>query len=571
MPVMRYSVLFPKTMRSTPGDLRFVSHRLLVQAGFIRPLAAGLYSLFPLGLRVYRRIVDIITAEMDALGGQQVQVPVVNPASIWRKSGRELTTGRDLLRFSDRRGRALVLAPTHEEAMVELVRRHVNSYRDLPLFLYQFQTKYRDEERIRCGLVRTREFVMKDGYSFHRSFTDLNNFFPKVHAAYTRIFHRCGVSVIAAEAGVGYMGGDRSYEFLAPSDCGDDFMVTCDECGYVANTEIALGGRNPVTGAPQPLGRVHVPDTKSLADVAEALGTTLRHMAKSLVFETAEQLVMAVVRADREVSVEKLSQAVGRAVLGTARASDLADLGLVPSTLSPVGWESDLINLDAAMDIVVDHGVADSANLVYGANEPEWFLTNVNFGRDYESAQVADIAQVKEGDLCAHCGGTLHEQRVIELGNIFRLGDFYTKRMGLSFREERGRAVHPYMGSYGIGIGRLIAGIVDMNHDDRGIVWPASVAPFLIFLMAIGKNPAVSRAVHDLHDRFPDSILLDDRHESISTKIVDADLLGIPYRVILTTEGLERGEVELYQRRSGGQWTVSKDRLMEFIESLEEE
>lgn len=568
---MRYSALFPKTLRSTPAELRAAGHRLLVQAGYIRSLGQGLYSLLPLGMRVYRRIVEIIADEMDALGGQQVQVPVVNPVEIWKRSGRDRTIGDDLLHFDDRSGRSSVLAPTHEEAVVELVRMNLNSYRDLPLFLYQFQTKYRDEERVRCGLVRTKEFVMKDAYSFHRSFTDLNNFFPKVHAAYGRVFARCGVEVIVAEAGVGYMGGDRSYEFLTSCDCGDDFVVTCRQCGYAANTDIALGGRNPKTGRPLRSELVRLDGVQSLSDAARRLGLELGDMAKSLVFETTEGLVMAVVRADREVSVEKLSQAVGREVLGIARKEDLEDLGLVPATLSPVGWESDLIHLDAAMDIVVDHGAADSANLVYGANEPDCYLLNVNFGRDYESKSVADIARVKGGDSCAHCSGVLEEERVMELGNIFRLGDYYSRRMGLSFREERGHTVYPHMGSYGIGLGRLIAGIVEKNHDERGIVWPATIAPFQVFLMSIGKSSAVGRMVHDLHERFSEHILLDDRHESISTKMVDADLLGIPYRVIVTSGGLETGEVELCQRRTGRQWTVVQDRLMEFIESLEEE
>lgn len=567
---MRYSTLFPKTLRNVPGELRSPSQRLLVQAGYVRSLAGGLYSFLPLGIRVYRNVVKIIREEMDALGGFEVQMPVVNPVEIWSRSGRDRTVGQDLLRFADRSGRSYVLAPTHEEAVVELVRQNLNSYRDLPLFLYQFQTKYRDEERTRCGLVRTREFVMKDGYSFHRSFTDLNNFFPRMHAAYRRIFARCGVDAIAAEAGVGYMGGDKSYEFLTPCECGDDFVVSCDECGYTANTEIALGGRDPKPGRPSAVKRVATGDAASLADVAEKLGVELSDMTKSLVFETTGGFIMAVVRGDREVSTEKLSHAVGKEILSKAGDAELEELGLLPATLSPVGWESDLISLDASLQIVVDHGVADSANLVYGANEPGHHLLNVNFGRDYESQYVADIARVREGDSCAHCNGSLHEQRVMELGNIFRLGDYYSKSMGLCFREERGRLVYPQMGSYGIGIGRLIAGIVEKNNDEKGIVWPFSVAPFRVFLMSIGKSSAVSKAVHELHGRFPDVTLLDDRHESISTKMIDADLLGVPYRVILTSATAETGEVELYQRRSGRQWVVSQDRLMDLIESIEE-
>jgi prolyl-tRNA synthetase len=545
------------------------AQRLLVQAGYVRPLAQGLFSFLPLGVRVYRNVARIIREEMDRLGGQEVQVPLVNPLDLWRRSGREQTVGEDLIRFSDRSGRRLVLSPTHEEAVVELVRSNLNSYRDLPLFVYQFQTKFRDEERTRCGLVRTKEFMMKDGYSFHRSFTDLNNFFPKVHAAYSRIFDRCGVNVVAAEAGVGYMGGNRSYEFLAASDCGDDFVVRCDTCGYTANTEIALGGRNPKTGYPAEMERVVAAGHNSLTEVATALGKGASDMTKSLVFATTGGLAMAVVRGDREVSTEKLSQVIGQQVLRKASTQELDELGLIAETLSPVGWESDLINLDASLEIVVDHGVADSANLVYGANEPDAYLINVNFGRDYESKHVGDIARVREGDACAHCNGTLHEQRAMELGNIFRLGDYYTRSMELCFREERGKLVYPQMASYGIGLGRLISGIVEQNHDEKGIVWPFAVAPFRVFLMSIGKSSALNRAVHELHGRFPDMSLLDDRHESISTKMVDADLLGIPYRVILTSSTKETGEVELHQRGTGREWVVSQDRLMDTIEEIE--
>jgi len=544
---MRYSQLLAKTLRETPETVKAASYQLLLRGGFIRPLAQGLYSFLPLGQRVIRNVKRIISEEMEALGGQEVAVPLVNPLDIWNRSGRDELIHGDMVQFSDRIGHNLVLSPTHEEAMVELVRASLHSYRDLPVFLFQFQSKFRDEERPRCGLVRTKEFLMKDGYSFHRSFTDLNNFFPRMFAAYTRIFERCGVPVTAAQAGVGYMGGDRSFEFLMASECGDDYLVECENCGYKANTEVAVGVKDIEAGAPLEMEKVYTPGCRNMSRLGSYLELPGRKLAKSMVFATSRGLVMAVVRGDHEVSLEKLSQAVKLPILRFATVEELTEAGLVPGYFSPLGLERPSPGGKRLL-IVADDAITDSPNLVYGANETDYHYVNVNFGRDLDADRTGDIARIAEGTSCVHCGTALSHKRVMELGHIFRLGDFYSRAMELFVHEERGKKIYPYMGSYGIGLGRLISGIVEANHDEGGIVWPHEIAPFKYYVMSIGKSAKVTRVVEYVYENLAPGALIDDRHESISVKFKDADLLGLPYRVVISGQTISNNEVEVMDR-----------------------
>ncbi len=562
--VVRYSQLFPKTLREVPKGVSSVSYRLLFRGGYIRYLGRGLFSFLPLGLRVLRRLEAIIREELNKLGGQEVLVPIVNPFSIWKRSGRHRLIDRDMVHFNDRFGRKHVLATTHEEAMVEMLRLSLNSYRDLPVFLYQFQEKFRDEERTRSGLVRSREFVMKDAYSFHRSFTELNNFFPQVFRAYMRIFRRCRVPTIVAEAGVGYMGGERSYEFLSPSTVGDDYVITCSRCGYSANREVAVAARKSEGETPRESGRVRTPGCDSMAKLSEYLGLGYSHLAKTMVYSSGNGLVMAVVRADQDVSLEKLGQSSGEAMLRPATEHELRRHGLVPGYLSP------LAELDDEVTVVVDQGAAATANLVYGANEENTHVTNVNFGRDYEAHIVADIARAAPGYTCLHCGGPLHQWRALELGNIFRLSKYYTRSMDLWFRHERGYRVYPYMGSYGIGLGRLMAAIVEMHHDEDGIVWPVSVAPFMAYLMSIGKSIATTRIADRIAEELGDDVLYDDRTESIGAKFKDCALLGIPYRIVVTNATQREGTVEILERKTGRMHHVPVEQISERIAELVE-
>lgn len=555
---MKYSQLLGKTLRKTPKQVRSKGYALLHQSGYVRPLAQGLYSYLPLGMKVVENIKQIMREELGTLNGQEIQIPMVNPYGIWKRGGRLELVNKELIRFKDRGGRNLVLAPSHEEAMIEIARTTLKSYRDLPLFVYEFQDKFRDEEKVGYGLVRTKEFLMKDAYSFHRSYTTLNNFFPKVHAAYQRIFDRVQVDVISAEAGVGYIGGEKSYEFLMPSDYGDDVVIQCTECGYAANREVAVGIKEYATEVPKTLEVVATPDCTTMDSLSDCLGLPKSKLTKAMVYKTSQGYVMALVRGDYEVSLEKLSHYLGRPILRKATNRELEVKGLVPGYLSP-------INLDSEIDVVVDETVASSSNLVLGTNQEGYHYINVNFGRDFESEGTADISRIKENNYCIQCGHILSETTAMELGNIFKIGRFYTEKMNLVVNDENGKSIYPYMGAYGIGIGRLMVAIVESNHDERGILWPADLAPYKGFLMGIGRSFRVQRMVEQIHDDYKELILVDDREESAGVKFKDADLLGLPIRIVVSAKNLKEDKVEFHDRRTNETWLVSVDKIHEVL------
>ncbi len=559
---MRHSALFATTLRRAPHGSKVPSFRLLARGGYLRQTGPGLFAFLPLGMRVIRNLKAIIREEMEVLGGQELLAPVVSPAETWQRSGRDRLIGAHMAGFRDRFGRSLVLSPTHEEVMVELVRSSVASYRQLPLFMYQIQTKFRDEERARGGLIRAREFLMKDGYSFHRTFADLNNFFPKVFAAYRRIFEHCGLEVVAAEAGVGYMGGEKSYEFLLPCDSGEDAVISCPECGYTANSEVAFGNIDVTAEIPAAMKRVATPGCRTVAQLAKQLQMPLSKIAKSMVFSAESGPVLAVVRADHDVSLEKLAQLLHEPVHGAASKEELELYGLIPGYLSPIGLNGEVSGLDMNLRIVIDESVANTPNLVYGSNEDGYHYVNVNFGRDYDARIVADISRITAGHTCFYCETPLERVRAIELGNIFRLGDYYTRRMNLTLHDEHGRSIHPQMGSYGIGLGRLMAAVVEQHHDEDGIVWPAELAPYQVYLMAIGKSASIKQRAEQLYRRLGDLALFDDRNDSVSVKFKDADLMGIPYRVVISSTTLSDGMVEVRERAGGTTYRVSEDQFV---------
>lgn len=563
---MQYSRLFGQTVRQVPRDARATSYRLLVQGGFVRSLGQGLFTFTPLGMRVVKNIKHVIRQEMEGIGAQEVLAPLVNPREIWEASGRDELIEEAMIRFQDRQGHRLVLAPTHEEAMVELVRQGIRSYRDLPIILYQIQTKFRDESRVRCGLVRTREFLMKDAYSFHSTFTDLNGFFPRMFATYRRIFQRCHVPVIPAQAGVGYMGGDRSYEFLMPCECGDDYLIQCDTCGYSANGDVAVGECAVQAEEERPLEAVKAPteEMRSLNALRQHLEIPRSRMAKAMLYRTADAVVMALVRGDHEVSEEKLTQVIRKQILGRAGSDILADLQVSGPWLSPIDLPD-----RSKVHIVADEVLAAEHSLFAGANRPGRGYINVTHGRDFSADRVADVIRIPEGAGCRHCSdGTLRRLRAMELGNVFRLGTYYTRAMNLCVNDEHGRRVYPHMGSYGIGIGRLLAAVVEANHDERGIIWPPDLAPFSVFLMSIGKSLSVRRAADELYESLKDYTLYDDRYESISHKLKDADLLGIPIRVIVSRESVSEGLVEVARRTGAEPIKVPREDLVSTIDTL---
>lgn len=561
---MRYRHLFGKTLRSTPQDVKSEGLSFLLRGGFIRPLGHGLYSYLPLGIKVVEKLRKIIREEMDRLGGQEVSVPLVNPADIWKRSGREHLIDRDMIRFSDRSGRRYVLSPSHEEAFVELARYGLRSYRDFPVLLFQFQRKFRDEERVRQGLVRLKEFEMKDAYSFHRSATALNNFFPKMFAAYERIFSRCGLDILTAESGVGYMRGEKAYEFLLPSDLGDDVVMSCPVCGYRANRHVARGRKQYGQGVPGRMEEVPTPGIQTIDGVSEFLGVQNSSLMKSIVYRTPDGYAMAVVRGDYDISEEKLSAYLGKPLIAFAGPSELASLGLVPGYLGP-------LSAPPSLPVVVDDSVAGSVNLITGGGKPDTHILNCNFGRDFESEHVVDIAMIRKSDRCIQCGTPLEAVRAIELGNIFKLGDFYAKGMELVFREENGKRLYPHMGSYGIGIDRLLGAIAETKRDARGLLWPPSLAPYRFFLMGIGKGESVRREVEQLYASISEDTLIDDRSESPGVKFKDSELMGIPWRIVISASTLEEGRAELYDRRADRRRLVPLADIRSVVRALREE
>jgi len=541
---MRYSRLFGKTVRDAPQAVRSEAHSLLHRAGFVRQLGPGLVACLPLGMRVLQNIRRVIAEEMSALGGQEIYAPMVTPAEIWRRSGRLGRIG-ELSSFEDRQGRALVLSPTPEEGFREVVRSALGGHREMPLLLYQFQIKFRDEEHPRDGLARTREIYMHDAYSFHRSYQDLNNFFPRTHQAYKRVFDRCGIRTYAGQAGVGYIGGERSYEFLMPAEGADHAVVLCDGCGYCASKEVAVGSKRCLPEEPKPLRRLHTPGCSSIAELSEQLGLPRERLAKTLVLRSPEGLVMAVVRGDCELAVEKLASWMRTPVFGLAADEELRAVGLVPGFLSPIGLPP------GQTRVVVDDAVARSGNLVFGANSADQHLANGNCSRACTRAEVADICLVQAGARCLQGGGALREIQALEVGHIFKLGDVYSRAMNLSLQDERGATVHPHMGCYGVGLGRLMHAVVLAHHDAQGIVWPAELAPFRLHLMSVGRSLSVRKAVEQLHEELGEQVLYDDREEYPGVKFADADLIGAPFRVIVSAKLLAEGKVELKERASG--------------------
>ena len=559
---MLYSQLFGKTIKEIAHSQGGECYNLLHRGGFVRQLSQGLYSFLPLGMRVQKKIESIIREEMENLNGQEVLVPLVNPYELWRRGGRSELLRRSMIRFRDRSGKELVLSPSHEEAMVELIRIGLNSYRDLPVLLYQFQLKFRDEEKVRLGPVRAKEFVMKDAYSFHRSASDLNNFFPKIFTCYEHIFRRFGLETIASESGVGFMGGERAYEFHIETDIGDDTVLSCPTCGYCANQDVATAIKEELSETLLPLETIRTDQCTTMEKLSEFLNVPKRRLVKSMIYHSSKGFVMAVVRGDYSISREKLSSLLGTPVVDLASVAELELRGIDPAYVSPLSVPDDFI-------MVVDDTVANSNNLVMAAGEPGKHLINVNYGRDFECMIEGDIVQVMGDHLCLQCGKPLEEIRTLELGNIFKLGDFYTKSLDLTYQNEKGAWSHPYMGSYGIGMGRLFVAVAEKNRDAKGLVWPAEIAPFKFFLMGIGKKDTVKNKVFELYEQLgPGNVLLDDRIESVGKKFRDADLLGIPYRIIVSSRHLDRGEVEFFERKTGVKWQVTLEKAVEVAEAL---
>ena len=562
---MRLSKLFFTSLRDDPADAEMTSHRLLVRGGYLRQLGSGIYSLLPLGFRVQQRIEQVIREEIDGIGGQEMEMPVVHPADLWKQSGRYAKIGPEMARFKDRGGRDMVLAMTHEEVVAQLTGDLVNSYRQLPLIVYHFQTKFRDEPRARGGLVRVREFVMKDSYSIDRDQAGLDHSYELHHGAYERIFGRLGLDTVAVGSDVGIMGGSGAHEFMFINPHGEDTLVLCDACGYAANQQIAGNAvRADADAEPQPAEEVATPGTDTIASLAAFLGVPASQTAKAAFFVTGDgRLLTAIVRGDFEVNETKLVNAV-KAIGGLrpATAEEIRAAGMEPGYGSPVGAHDTVV--------VVDTLAAASPNLVAGANRPGHHLRNVNVGRDFEADITADLVNVRAGDPCPSCGAEVRLAQGIEVGNIFKLGTDFTESLDATFLAEDGSRHHPVMGSYGIGLGRAMACIVEAHHDEKGIAWPVEVAPYRVHLVAIGggKNPEIGTQADALYRRLTEAgtaVLYDDRDESPGVKFTDAELLGMPTIATISPRSLAAGGLEVTDRASGERRIMPEDELVTLV------
>ena len=574
---MRMSKLFFQTLREAPADADVRSHQLLLRAGLVRQVAAGIFDFLPLGLRVKHKIEQILREEMDAIDGQEVSLPVVQPAELWQRTGRWYEIGDDMTRLKDRSGRDLVLGMTHEEVITEMTGGVINSYRQLPLMLYQIQTKFRDEPRPRAGLIRVREFTMKDGYSFHTDFADLDAYYPHVYQAYFNVFRRAGLDVIAVESDTGMMGGTMAHEFMALTPIGEDTLLLCDACHYSANRQIATFVKEAAPAEEAlALEEVETPGVDTIASLAEFLDIPESRTAKAIFLmaevedaerKNREQFVFVVVRGDMELNETKLTNAIKARHLRPASVEEIKAVGAEPGYGSPVGIDRTKVLL------VVDDLIPQSSNLVAGANREGWHYRNVNYGRDYTADLVADLVAAAEGHGCPVCGQPLRAVRGVEVGNIFKLGTKYSAAMDAVYMDEKGESHPLVMGCYGIGSGRLLASVIENSNDEKGIIWPVTIAPYEVHLVSLAtpKQPEIVAKVEEIYAALQDAgieVLYDDRDERAGVKFNDADLIGLPVRLTVGKRGVKKGIVELKNRRSGENSEVALDAVVAGVQAV---
>jgi prolyl-tRNA synthetase len=568
---MRMSKLFTQTLREAPSEATIVSHQLLVRAGFIRQLAAGIFTYMPLAHRSLTKIENIMREEMNAIGGQEITMPVVHPAELWKETQRWYQIGSEMGRFKDRSGHDMVLAMTHEEVIGDLVRHEIRSYRQLPLLPYHIQTKWRDDPRPRAGLIRVREFTMKDSYSLDVDWQGLDTQYRAHFQAYFNIFHRCGLPVAAVKSDVGMMGGTMAHEFMYLTPIGEDTLLICDSCGYMANRQIAMFRKpQPEDERPEPVETVATPDVTTIEELATFLGVPKSKTAKA-VFMVAtvaeggrevERFVFAMVRGDMDVNETKLANAIGAKGLRPAHEDEIRAIGAEPGYGSPVGLKGAIV--------VVDDLIPDSPNLVAGANVEGYHALNVNYGRDYQADAVCDIAAAQEGDACPQCASPMYTSRGVEVGNIFKLGTRYSEAMGCRFLDRDGQSKPIVMGSYGIGSGRLLACVAEEHHDENGLIWPVSVAPYQVHLVVLmGRDEDSLSHASQLYEALlaeDIEVLFDDRDESPGVKFVDADLIGLPLRVTVSPQRLKQGQVELKRRQDDHVSVIEKKRAVSEVQ-----
>lgn len=566
---MRMSEFFCSTYREDPSDAQTISHKYLLKGAYIRPLTAGVFTYLPLAVKVLKHLQAIIRDEMDAIGGQEILMPIMHPAELWMETGRYQSIGSELIRFTDRADRKMVLAMTHEEVVTDLARREISSHRQLPFMTYQIQTKIRDEPRPRGGLLRVREFHMKDAYSFHADRDDLDRYYPRVYQAYLQIFRRCGIEPLVVEADSGIMGGSGSHEFMCVTDAGEDTLARCDLCSYAANIENATV-QTPWFSRDSdllPVEEIATPGKESIADVAAFLNVPEAKTMKAVFYNADGKLVFVAIRGDRDVNETKLANHLHAHELTMADATMLKQHGMVPGYASPLG-------LNPTITVVADKSLEWGSNFVAGANKPGFHLKNVNLHRDLHISSLTDIGLAQNLDRCPRCeNGTLTLVKGVELGHIFKLGTKYTDAMGVDYLDAASERRRVMMGCYGIGVGRLLSAIVEVHHDDLGIRWPRAVSPYQVHLVSLaGTDQSILEIAEDLYGQLKAhkiDTLYDDRTDaSPGVKFNDADLIGCPLRVTVSNRSIKKGGFEMKPRTRKDVEMAPRDQAIGFIRTM---
>jgi prolyl-tRNA synthetase len=569
---MRWTQYLIPTLKEEPSEAESISHRLMIRAGLIRKLASGAYTYLPLGLKVLKKVEAIIREEMDKKGAIEVFLPSLQPVELWHESGRYKDLGEDLIKFKDRHNRVMVFGPTHEEVITDLVRNHIKSYRHLPIILYQIQTKFRDEIRPRFGVIRSREFIMKDAYSFDSDQRGLDESYKKMYEAYETIFERCGLKAIAVEADPGVMGGDVSHEFMVLAESGEDLLVHCQSCGYAASLAVAECSRlslehsaQSVRGLALNMKEVDTPGVSTIEKVSKLLKAKPEQMVKTLIYVADRKPLAILIRGDHEANEAKIKRYLKCAELEMAQEEIIKNV-----TGGPLGFSGPVGLKDVR--IIADFAIKDMANFVTGANKKDKHLINVNLGRDFEAKEWSDLRMITEKDFCPNCNKNIKIEHAIEMGHVFKLGLKYSKAMKAEFLDEDGKLKPFIMGCYGIGVNRIIAAVIELNNDKKGIIWPSLIAPFKAIILPINyEKDEIHKVSDEVYDELKNrgiEVLLDDRDESAGVKFNDAELIGIPLQIVIGEKGLKKGILELKDRRTGKVIEVKKQELINKVLSL---
>lgn len=567
---MKWTKYFIPTLKEVPSEAEAVSHRLMIRAGLIRKLVSGAYTYLPLGLRVLKKVENIIREEMDKKGALELFLPSLQPVELWHESGRYKALGEDLIKFKDRHNRVMVFGPTHEEVITALARDHIRSYRQLPITLYQIQTKFRDEVRPRFGVIRSREFIMKDAYSFDRDNEGLDESYKKMYEAYEAIFKRCVLKVLAVEADTGVMGGDVSHEFMMLAESGEDLLAHCESCGYAASLSVAEvkgeGLRVKGVSKDKPLKEVDTPGVSTIEKVGELLKVKPGQMVKTLVYVADGKPVAVLIRGDHEANEAKIKKYLKAGTL------DMATEDIIKkATGGPLGF-SGPVGLKE-LEIIADNAIKGMVDFVAGANKKDKHFIDVNIDRDFKVKEWADLRMITDNDKCPKCSKNIKIEHAIEMGHVFKLGLKYSKAMKAEFLDEDGKLKPYVMGCYGIGVNRIIAAAIELSNDKKGIIWPLSIAPFQVIIVPINYEKEDVRTVADeLYNSLKDKgieVLLDDRNESAGVKFNDAELIGIPFAIVIGQRGLKKGVIEIKERATGKVLEVKRydlsDKILTFL------